>query len=118
MSTIVSCYYKFPSKHSHEKYDEWMNNFLLNIPNPIVIFTSPDLVSYIMSKRMNFLKNTHIIARPFEELELYKELLLRIAKQTNDLFRSRSCDIFSKLLLISLYIKLLFTLVLLIRNER
>ena len=75
MTTIVSCYYKFPSKHSHEEYDEWMNNFLLNIPNPIVIFTSPDLVSYIMSKRINFLKNTHIIARPFEELELYKEYI-------------------------------------------
>ena len=38
--TIVSCYYKVKSKHSHEKYNEWIHNFLYNLRSNIIIFTS------------------------------------------------------------------------------
>jgi len=42
--TIVTCYYKFYSKHSFEDYDKWIKTFLTNIETPMVIFT--DEISY------------------------------------------------------------------------
>ena len=45
--TIVSCYYRVKSKHPHSKYNEWISNFLRNLRNNIIIFTSEDLVEYL-----------------------------------------------------------------------
>jgi len=50
-STVVSCYYKIKSKHSHNQYDKWINNFLQNIHCNLIIFTSPDLKEYLLQKR-------------------------------------------------------------------
>ena len=50
-ATVVTCYYKIASKHSHNEYDIWMTNFLSNIDCQLVIFTSPDLVEYIKNKQ-------------------------------------------------------------------
>jgi|Laugresbdmm110sn_1035088.scaffolds.fasta_scaffold02198_4 hypothetical protein len=70
-STVVTCYYKIPSKHSHDKYDQWITNFLSNIPCNLVIFTSPDLVEYIQEKRRLFLEKTMIVSIEFHSLPLY-----------------------------------------------
>ena len=59
--TVVTCYYKFSSKHSIEEYDLWMNNFLQNFNCNLVIFTSLDLEQYIEQKREKFKNNTKII---------------------------------------------------------
>ena len=70
--TIVTCYYKIKSKHSHDRYDKWITNFLSNVPCNLVIFTSPDLVEYIREKRQRFLDKTRIISMVFEELPVFK----------------------------------------------
>ncbi len=68
-TTLVTCYYKIPSKQSHEKYNEYITNFFENL-NPdvnLVIFTSSDLIAYFH----NFIKNKDnikIIVREFNDL--------------------------------------------------
>jgi hypothetical protein len=70
-TTVVTCYYNFASKHSHQKYDEWITNFLTNVSCQLVIFTSPDLVEYLENKRLNFLEKTKIIPINLSNLKLY-----------------------------------------------
>jgi hypothetical protein len=36
IATIVTCYYIVPNKHNNEKYDEWINNFMLLNANRII----------------------------------------------------------------------------------
>jgi hypothetical protein len=67
MTTIVTCYYKFDSKHTHIEYTTWINNFLLNVKCNIIIFTSPDLEEYFS----NFGKNVHIIIKNLQDFPLY-----------------------------------------------
>jgi hypothetical protein len=69
--TVVTCYYKFPSKHSGQEYDSWMNNFLQNFNCNLVIFTSPDLEQYIKQKREKFINNTKIITETIDSNEIY-----------------------------------------------
>jgi hypothetical protein len=71
-ATIVSCYYKIKSKHSHEQYREWIQNFLSNLRNNIIIFTSEDLVEYLKEIGKNNLQMI-IIKKNFEEIDLYKK---------------------------------------------
>jgi len=48
MTTVVSCYYKLgKSKHTHEEYDRWIRNLLVNINTNIVIFTCNNDKSYL-----------------------------------------------------------------------
>jgi hypothetical protein len=70
--TVVTCYYKINSKHSHDNYDRWMTNFLSNVSCNLVIFTSPDLVEYIAEKRMRFIDKTIIKTIELEDLPIYK----------------------------------------------
>jgi hypothetical protein len=48
-STIVTAFYKIPSKASFEKYLTWIKNFLTFIESPIIFFTSGDLVDIFKS---------------------------------------------------------------------
>ncbi len=70
--TIVSCYYKVPSKHSSSKYEEWINNFLKDSLFNIIIFTSYELMDFF-SKYHNQNKNVILVIKEFEELRIYKE---------------------------------------------
>lgn len=70
--TVVTCYYKIKSKHSHDDYDKWISNFLSNVPCNLIIFTSPDLIEYIAEKRLRFLDRTIINPIEFEKLPVYK----------------------------------------------
>lgn len=69
-STIVTAYYEIPSKAPKSTYLNWINNFLKNIENNIVFFTSEDLVDYFKSVR-----NENIIYKvlPFGELNAIKK---------------------------------------------
>ena len=69
-ATVVSCYYKLPSKHTHDKYYNWIDNFLKNIKCNIIIFTSNDLVDFF--KKYNN-ANIYIIIQNFEDLPIYKK---------------------------------------------
>ena len=74
MTTLVSCYYKLgKSKHTHEEYDRWIRNLLVNINTNIVIFTSKTEKSYLETiLEMN--KNIHytIIVKELYDLEINK----------------------------------------------
>ena len=72
--TIVTCYYKIPSKHSHDNYHIWINDLLLNIKCNIIIFTSSDLVDYFENiKLININLNLKIIVKEFNELDILKK---------------------------------------------
>jgi glycosyltransferase involved in cell wall biosynthesis len=70
--TLVTCYYKVPSKHSHIEYDKWIHNFFSIINCNIVVYTSDDLIDYI--KKVSFKnKNVTIISKNFNELEVLQK---------------------------------------------
>ena len=70
MATVVTCYYRIKSKHSPEKYDQWLTTFLENIECNLVIFTSPDLIQYLYDKRRKFPEKTRIYPVELADLEI------------------------------------------------
>lgn len=70
-TTVISCYYKFPSKHSYEKYDSWIKNFFSYFKGNLVLFTSPDLVYYFTSIQSE--ANIYIISKTLEELPIVQK---------------------------------------------
>ena len=73
-TTLVSCYYIFPSKHSHDKYNIWIHYLLENIKNNIIIFTSSDLVKYFEDiKNINKDLKLKIIIKEFNDLDILKK---------------------------------------------
>jgi hypothetical protein len=72
--TVVSCYYKLPSKHNHYNYDIWIQNLLLNLQCNMIIFTSSDLVDYFENIKTNN-KNLKliIIVKEFNDLDILKK---------------------------------------------
>jgi hypothetical protein len=55
-STIVTAFYKIPSKASFDKYLKWIKNFLNFIKSPIIFFTTEDLVDIFKSIRNENIK--------------------------------------------------------------
>lgn len=74
-ATVVTCYYKFKSKHSAEDYEKWINLFLPNINCNLIIFTSPDLKDLLLNARRSYPNNTFIICQKFEDLELNRKYI-------------------------------------------
>jgi hypothetical protein len=70
--TIVSCYYKVKSKHPHSKYNEWIYNFLYNLRNNIIIFTSEDLVDYL-KEIGKYNTKMIIVIKNFEDIDILKQ---------------------------------------------
>jgi len=68
--TVVTSFYNFNSKHSFEKYEKWIKNFLPNVRCNLIVFTSPNLLDYILSLRKNTLNKTVVVYQSFDELEL------------------------------------------------
>jgi len=72
--TVVSCYYKLPSKHNHYNYDIWIQNLLLNLQCNMIIFTSSDLVNYFEKIKINNKKlKLIIIVKEFNNLDILKK---------------------------------------------
>lgn len=65
--TIVTCYYRSPSKHSYEEYDQWMENFLTTVENEMVIFCDEGSFEKIKKLREPFEEITMIYVLPLEE---------------------------------------------------
>ena len=78
--TVVTAYYKVPSKRSHDEYDNFINNFLNTINCNLIIFTSSNLVKYFKSKIKDKL-NIILIIKEFNELEIYKKYIFTISKK-------------------------------------
>jgi hypothetical protein len=68
-TTIVTCYYKFPSKYSSKVYTEWINNFL-EIPCKMVVFTDSESLPLIRSGREKYKEITTIIDLPMDKWEI------------------------------------------------
>jgi hypothetical protein len=68
--TIVTAYYKIPSKFSHEKYLEWISNFLCVIPCYLYIYTDAESYTILQDMRKDFLDRTKIVIVPFNELSM------------------------------------------------
>lgn len=64
--TIVSGFFLVAEgrKHSVEEYRWWIKNFLANVEQPIVFFTSPDLVEMVTADRGG-LVGVHVRVCPF-----------------------------------------------------
>ena len=49
--TLVSSYYRIPSKHSHTKYEEWIDNFMMvTAATPCIIYGDYDSFSVLLTK--------------------------------------------------------------------
>lgn len=73
-ATLVTAYYKIPSKHSSISYFKWMRNFL-SLKDCIVVYTSEDLVQQIRELRPKEYP-LRIIIKPLN--------MFKVAQFTND----------------------------------
>lgn len=72
--TVVTCYYKVPSKHNHNNYDVWIKYLLNNIKCNLIMFTSSDLLNYfenILNNNKNI--KVQIIIKEFNDLDILKK---------------------------------------------
>lgn len=67
--TLVTTFYPIPSKFPAQKYIQWAI-YYLQLECPIVLYTSEELIP--LFQRMRGSKPFHIIAKPFEELYMWK----------------------------------------------
>lgn len=74
MATIVTAYYRFTSKHTHDKYEKWMDNFLKFVATPIVVFSDENSSKYVFERRGNL--PMRLIIKPISEWYVYKYLEL------------------------------------------
>ena len=65
-NTIVTAYFKIPSKHSQKEYDAWMANMLL-LQDPMVIYTTEDLVLKIERLRTHAMDRTLVVPMKLED---------------------------------------------------
>ena len=66
--TIVTAYFKSPSKYTTTSYDEWITNFLTTIDNEMVIFCDRVSFDFISNLRAPFASKTIIVVIEIEEL--------------------------------------------------
>ena len=74
-STVVTCYYKLnKSKHYLQQYDNWIENFLLNIQTNIIIFVGNDEKEYIKNIiGKNTLVKYILIEKEINDFEIVKK---------------------------------------------
>lgn len=88
--SLVSCYYKLPSKHSHSNYDSWIKNLLKNINSNIIIFTSKDLIEYLENIG-NHNKNMIIIEKELETMPLVQKYDDEFWKNQEKIDKNKKC---------------------------
>jgi hypothetical protein len=66
-NTVVTGYFRVPSKFNPEKYDGWMKN-MLSLQDAMVIFTQPDLVDQIKAMRSHAINRTVIVPLALNDL--------------------------------------------------
>jgi hypothetical protein len=71
MTTIVTAYFKIPSKTNDETYKTWMKNMLI-INNPMTIFTDIYSYDYIYELRKDKINITNIIVIDIKDFYCYK----------------------------------------------
>jgi hypothetical protein len=68
-NTVVTAYFRVPSKFQPGKYDGWMRN-MLSLQDAIVVFTHADLVPQIKELRSHALNRTVIIPLELDDLPI------------------------------------------------
>ncbi|XP_055345344.1 uncharacterized protein LOC129593164 [Paramacrobiotus metropolitanus] len=66
--TVVTAYFRIPSKHTPQEYFRWMENFLRHVDCHLYIFTEPALLPNLTSLRQPYLSRTRFITLPFNDL--------------------------------------------------
>jgi hypothetical protein len=67
LTTIVTCYFEITSKHTINKYTQWMDNMLSNIETPMVIYCDLKSKEKITRFRNKYLNNTVIHTTDFDQ---------------------------------------------------
>ena len=70
MPTVVSAYYKIPSKAPHTQYELWLRRFFRSISVPTIFFASAECKKEFTRLRVN--SNIQFVCLPFEELTAWK----------------------------------------------
>lgn len=96
--TIVTAYFRSPSKYDTSSYDEWITNFLTTVDNQMVIFCDKVSFEFISHLRKPFAEKTRIVIIELESLYCSKEPFMEYWKK--DIER----DIESRIHNINLYI--------------
>ena len=68
-NTVVTAYYKIPSKFKPSKYNGWMKN-MLSLQDAMVVFTSNDLIPSIKEFRQHALNRTVIVPLELNDLPI------------------------------------------------
>ena len=71
--TVVTAYYRFPSKHANAEYDQWMKTFLQTVEGPMVIFTDEQMGTQLLEYRKDHLSNTRLYVVPLHQLHYAQE---------------------------------------------
>lgn len=66
-NTVVTAYFRVPSKFEPGKYDGWMEN-MLSLQDAMIIFTEPELVEQIKGFRKHAVHRTVIVPMAFNDL--------------------------------------------------
>ena len=71
-TTVVTCYYRFPSKHSFIEYKTWITNFLTTVKSNLVVFCDTECYDELVSIR-KFVGNdafsrTKFIIKPLRQM--------------------------------------------------
>jgi hypothetical protein len=96
--TIVTAYFRSPSKYNTASYDEWITNFLTTIDNEMVIFCDKESFQFISKLRMPFANKTRVVIIELEALYCNRSEFLEYWKK--DIIRDHEKDIHN----INLYI--------------
>eukprot|EP00956_Cyclotella_meneghiniana_P030449 scaffold76721_cov45-Cyclotella_meneghiniana.AAC.1 len=67
--TIVTAYFNIASKFPHEKYTQWMEN-MMSMRDPMIIFTSEDMVSTFERLRIHAAERTKIISMELNDMQM------------------------------------------------
>jgi hypothetical protein len=65
--TVVTCYYRLPSKHPHASYEAWIDNFM-SLAIRVVIFTNKESAPFLMERYPPSSSRTYNLLE-FEEFE-------------------------------------------------
>lgn len=68
-NTVVTGYFRIPSKHGSDKYDGWMRN-MLSLQDAMVIFTESALVDQIKDLRSHAVNRTIIVPIALDDLPI------------------------------------------------
>lgn len=66
-ATVVTCYYRIPSKHSYDSYDAWSERFLASVDTPMVIFCDAGSAARLAALRARVADRTRVVVLPLDQ---------------------------------------------------